>query len=183
MNYDDFYRDNPKYFGNPFPELIEFFSRQPVRGKLLDVGCGQGRDAIPLAEMGYDVVAIDTSEIAVKQLNQKLRNKKWHLTLEQKDIESVNDLSFFDYILLDGFFHFNEHDKARDAEIIEFLKAQKSPNTKLVFCFANHSFSVRFFHDMVLYLNCLEETELIYRYTDPISELVSETNYYFGVFQ
>jgi hypothetical protein len=29
------------YFGDPYPELIDFFENYPTRGKLLDVGCGQ----------------------------------------------------------------------------------------------------------------------------------------------
>ena len=34
--------------------------------KLLDVGCGSGRDASALAERGYDVVAVDPSKEMLK---------------------------------------------------------------------------------------------------------------------
>src|SRR5206468_825627 len=31
----------------------------PASGRVLDVGCGYGRIALPLAELGYDVTGID----------------------------------------------------------------------------------------------------------------------------
>ncbi len=55
-------------FGEPYPELIDFFRTYPKRGRLLDLGSGQGRDAIPLAHLGYNVTAIDKSKVGVKQM-------------------------------------------------------------------------------------------------------------------
>ena len=42
----DKHNRNENLFGEPYPELIKFFSNYPKRGKLLDLGCGQGRNAI-----------------------------------------------------------------------------------------------------------------------------------------
>jgi hypothetical protein len=41
--YDKHYR-KPEYFGNPYPELVKFFSEYEPKGNLLDLGCGQERD-------------------------------------------------------------------------------------------------------------------------------------------
>lgn len=43
--YDKYYQ-TANLFGEPYLELIEFFSEYPMKGKVLDLGCGQGRDAI-----------------------------------------------------------------------------------------------------------------------------------------
>jgi len=38
----------------------------------LDLGCGNGRNAIPLARMGYEVIGMDISEVALNQAREKL---------------------------------------------------------------------------------------------------------------
>src|SRR3989344_9389839 len=47
--------------------LLEQFPK-----KFLDLGCGNGRNAIPLARMGYEVVGMDISEVALKQAGDTL---------------------------------------------------------------------------------------------------------------
>lgn len=40
-------------------------------GKILDVGCGTGRLAIPLAQKNYDVIGIDLSDVMLEELKSK----------------------------------------------------------------------------------------------------------------
>ena len=50
--------------GNPNPQLVsEIGGLEP--GRALDVGCGEGADAIWLAERGWHVVATDISSVAL----------------------------------------------------------------------------------------------------------------------
>jgi SAM-dependent methyltransferase len=50
--------------GNPSPQLVaEIGGLEP--GRALDVGCGEGADAIWLAERGWHVVATDISSVAL----------------------------------------------------------------------------------------------------------------------
>src|SRR5207248_9407455 len=52
--------------GNPNPQLVaEVAGLRP--GRALDVGCGEGADAIWLAGQGWDVVAIDISSVALER--------------------------------------------------------------------------------------------------------------------
>ncbi len=62
MAYDNYYLTKD-LFGEPYPELMDFFKNFPDRGKLLDLGCGQGRNAIPLVQLGYEVTGIDNSKV------------------------------------------------------------------------------------------------------------------------
>ena len=48
----------------PSPFLEEWLDRLPG-GRALDIACGTGRNALRLAEAGYDVAAIDISETAL----------------------------------------------------------------------------------------------------------------------
>ena len=181
MNYDEVYTFNPEYFGNPFPKVIEYFERQKDRGKVLDVGCGQGRNAIPMAKMGYQVHAIDISPIAVNQLKTYIETISIDLKVEQKDFNSVVNLDQFDYILLDGFFHFYDRDRADDEAKMHRLLESVRADCKLVFCFADHSDAVSAFRQMTAKCDLAEEAKILYEYIDPVSEWKFETNYFFAV--
>ena len=50
--------------GNPNPRLVEHVADLPP-GEALDVGCGEGADAIWLASQGWQVTAIDVSTVAL----------------------------------------------------------------------------------------------------------------------
>lgn len=45
VEYDNYYQTED-LFGAPYPELIAFYASMEKKGRLLDVGCGQGRDAM-----------------------------------------------------------------------------------------------------------------------------------------
>lgn len=62
-------RDGPKWSGRPNGRLVlEVADISP--GRALDVGCGEGADAIWLAGRGWAVTAIDVSEIALSRARQ-----------------------------------------------------------------------------------------------------------------
>ncbi len=61
------YRSSARVWsGNPNPQLVaEVADLEP--GRALDVGCGEGADAIWLAQLGWDVVATDISSVALER--------------------------------------------------------------------------------------------------------------------
>lgn len=72
-----FYDKNAKlYSEHTFQRLMqyqlnEFISRLPKNAKVLDVGCGSGRDSLYFYDFGLDVTAIDTSENIIKVAKEK----------------------------------------------------------------------------------------------------------------
>lgn len=65
--WDERYRSAPKLWsGKPNPQLVrEAAGLHP--GKALDVGCGEGADAIWLAQQGWTVTAVDVSAVALER--------------------------------------------------------------------------------------------------------------------
>ncbi|RXV63781.1 methyltransferase domain-containing protein [Fusibacter sp. A1] len=63
--YDDYYLEE-NYFGDPYPGLEAFFKAYSPKGKVLDLGCGQGRDSLFLAGLGYEVVGVDHSKVGIE---------------------------------------------------------------------------------------------------------------------
>jgi SAM-dependent methyltransferase len=68
------YRSSARIWsGNPNPQLVaEVSGLSP--GRALDVGCGEGADAIWLAQRGWDVVATDISSVALERAVQHARD-------------------------------------------------------------------------------------------------------------
>ena len=109
VTYDKYYQTE-NLFGDPYPELITFFGNLSTQGKLLDLGCGQGRDAIPLARLGFEVTAIDNSAVGIDQLNQIALDDKLTLRGKVLDIYEYDNFDEFQYVLLDSMFHFSKND-------------------------------------------------------------------------
>jgi SAM-dependent methyltransferase len=63
--------------GNPNPQLLTEVAALPP-GRALDVGCGEGADAIWLAQQGWDVVAIDISSVALARAERHSRETDPH---------------------------------------------------------------------------------------------------------
>jgi SAM-dependent methyltransferase len=68
------YRSSQRVWsGNPNPQLVAEVAGLPP-GRALDVGCGEGADAIWLARKGWDVVAADISGVAIERGGQHARD-------------------------------------------------------------------------------------------------------------
>jgi len=62
---------------SPFLELI------PPSGRILDAGCGSGRDSLYFMKKGYDVVAIDASEELVGFASTLLGNAVLNMSFQE----------------------------------------------------------------------------------------------------
>src|SRR5947208_16083626 len=70
--------------------LREIFQTQnwPMRsGRALDIATGKGRNAIFLAERGFDVEAIDISPVALDEARRRATERKLDISWREADLE------------------------------------------------------------------------------------------------
>lgn len=148
VTYDKYYQTR-NLFGAPYPELIEFFSELPTRPKVLDVGCGQGRDAIALARMGYSVMGIDNSRVGIKQMNQVAKAENLDLIGKEGDIYSFTGYDQFGIVLLDSMFHFQKKDRKKEVSLISTILTNAKDGTLLVICIQDTDTKVRVLNEAI----------------------------------
>jgi tellurite methyltransferase len=129
--YDTYYKEE-NYFGKPYKELISFFEKYAFKGKVLDLGCGQGRDSIEIAKLGYEVTGIDISKVGIEQLNIKAKKLNLKLVGVVDDIYKYNQISQYDIILLDSMLHFYSKDKKKETDFL--LSILKQMQQKSILC-------------------------------------------------
>ena len=89
-NYSSFFGDNPSKFASI---CYEKFVNHKVQ-KVLELGCGQGRDSLFFASKGLDVTAIDSSEVAIENL--RIKAKEMNIGIKLKNSSALEGLSYPD---------------------------------------------------------------------------------------
>lgn len=129
--YDKYY-ETDSYFGNPYPEMITFFKEYNHKGLVLDLGCGQGRDALTLGKLGYDVIGVDISSVGIKQLNDRAKELNINVKGEVADIYKYKVTENVDIVMLDSMFHFYSKDYDKESAFLTRLLTEASSET--LFC-------------------------------------------------
>lgn len=85
--------------GRVNPRLAEVAADLPV-GRALDLGCGEGADALWLAERGWDVVAVDVSATALQRATEAAlaRNVLTHIDFQRHDLNDSFPEGTFDLV-------------------------------------------------------------------------------------
>lgn len=81
----------------PNERLTEVVTDLPP-GRVLDLGCGNGGDALWLARQGWHVTAVDISDVALEQLAARARGLGELVTTEQHDLHRSFPQGRFDLI-------------------------------------------------------------------------------------
>jgi tellurite methyltransferase len=103
--YDDKYGDEGFFWGTETSSLarkVLEFRPPPASPKLLEIGCGEGRDTIFFARNGYRVTAFDASVEGVKKTLAWARNLGLTVEVFQADINEFRLEEPFDVIFSSG---------------------------------------------------------------------------------
>ena len=74
----------PRTYPSPF--LVERLPELP-RGRALDLACGAGRNALRLAEAGYEVEAVDISRVAIERGRESARERGLEVSWRVADLD------------------------------------------------------------------------------------------------
>jgi len=104
--YELLYREGDDVCGDAFPEFIAFAeSHSNPSASVLDLGCGQGRDAFVFARRGMSVTGVDISPTGIKQMLAFADANALQITGIATDIRNYNTDARFEIIILDRTLH------------------------------------------------------------------------------
>lgn len=125
--YDNLYSKNSNVFGSGKVEpIIEQIPTIVSSGTVLDVGAGQGRNALFLAKRGFNVTASDISEIGLEQLKEQAQEEGVEIATKLASIDDIDqELEQYDVILINFTLHHLKESHAR--KIIDMYKEETKP--------------------------------------------------------
>lgn len=128
-DYDEKYKQSDYYWGIAPNHLCYEIMKlmPPVKAyRVLDIGCGEGKDAVFLAKNGYIVSAFDAADSGLNKARKLAEQRGVHVDFFKADVMDYQPHMTFDIILCSGVLHYiaSEHRK----NLIERLKAYTSAN-------------------------------------------------------
>ena len=116
--FEDSYRrgDPPWVIGQPQPALVELERDGEISGTVLDIGCGDGHNAVHLASLGYDVVGIDAAPSALQRARDTAAARGAQVRFVQADALDLSGPPEYDTVIDSALFHvFGPQDQSRYA--------------------------------------------------------------------
>ena len=105
MYYDEKYRSEGYYWGRQPTSLAHrVLQIEPPDGslKLLDIGCGEGRDSVFFARNGYEVTAFDLSAEGVRKTREWIEKLNLSVEVFQADLNQYRLHDSYDVVFSSG---------------------------------------------------------------------------------
>jgi tellurite methyltransferase len=107
--YEEEYRSEASYWGKkPSGLCLKVLKMMPAKngGKLLDIGCGEGRNAVFFAQNGYEVKAFDSAAAGVEKTKHNAEKAGVQIDVFQADLNDFRLEESFDVIFSTGVLHY-----------------------------------------------------------------------------
>lgn len=130
--WEDSFRDHePGWFFGGEPStlarrLLHFFRLMdiPTEGRLLDIGCGEGRDVAFFASLGFEVEAMDGSPTGVQRARRAIAEAGLRARIEQGDLGALAWEGDYDVIFANNSVQFVGDDARR---VLSEIRAHTRP--------------------------------------------------------
>ena len=130
-NYERQFREDPAACGEPSAAIVELLQSFPAPSSVLDLGCGQGRDALVAARAGHSVTAVDRSPTGVAQMMGAAESEGLALSGVVADLLDYAPSARYDVVLLDRVLH-QFRESAQRAEVFALAASATRPGGTLV---------------------------------------------------
>lgn len=108
-NYEDWYRSEDYYWGlTPNKLCFEIMKlKPPVKPyRVLDIGCGEGKDSVFLARNGYQVTAFDIAESGLVKARELAKKSGVYVNFIKANLLDYQLENNYDIIFSSGVFHY-----------------------------------------------------------------------------
>lgn len=115
--YEDAYKTQEYYWGTvPNSACYQVLQLMPPTKhlKLLDVGCGEGKDAVFFARNGYDVTAFDVSDAGIEKTRKLAEQAGVRVNVFKADILDYRLDTHYDIIFSSGVLHYIKPEYRKD---------------------------------------------------------------------
>lgn len=115
-SFEEAYEGVPPWdLGRPQPTIIEIEKDGKIKGRVIDIGCGTGENALYLAEKGYSVWGIDRVDAAIEEARKKMKERGLSAVFLTGDaLELANLGECFETVVDFGLFHtLSDEDRLR----------------------------------------------------------------------
>ncbi len=137
--WDDAYRSTPPWdIGRAQPVFVELVQREELKpGRVLDVGCGTGENALFLAQNGFTVTGIDLAREAIRAAKAKASQRNLLVQFEVRDALATGfENGQFDSVIDSGLFH-TFTDEFRPLYVGEIARILRRSDTYFMLCFSD----------------------------------------------
>ena len=113
--WEESYKESDNTFdgGKPSKEIVRLSNHLPNNSSVLDLGCGDGRNSIFLAEQGHKVTAIDVSQNGISKLNKKADDLQLDIDAYVADAATFKFDQEYDLIIAHGVLHLIQIEKRK----------------------------------------------------------------------
>ena len=150
-NYEKWYEGDEYYWGlEPGSFLEDLINLCPPSEdkKVLDIGCGEGKDAVYMAQKGYDVTAFDLTENGIRKTVSLAKNKGVKINAYVDDINTFTTDEQFDIIYSTGTVQYLFEEKMwKSGELFTFFADWKVESINEVI-FEDNSGGIPHYHCM-----------------------------------
>ncbi|MDH3675578.1 MAG: class I SAM-dependent methyltransferase [Anaerolineae bacterium] len=186
--YDNQYTVEENLFGSPYKEFEDFVRNHALNGgKALDLGCGQGRDALMLAQYGYRVTGVDSSKVGVAQMLARAKARNLAVDGVVGNFHEYEPDGNFDAIVLDSILHFEPADRKKELALLDKVSSLINVNGHL-FVFVHKSSKKE--QELKNWLagaksefDLIEEGYINYTYQEKATRFKSEFQFYMFIVQ
>lgn len=113
-NYEKWYETEDYFWGTEPAQLCYELVKlvPPGKGvKVLDIGCGEGKDAVFMAKQGYEVYAFDITTNGISKTRKMAKENNVEINAFVADINDFRINEEFDIIYSTGTIQYLEDDK------------------------------------------------------------------------
>jgi tellurite methyltransferase len=124
--FDSHYRKHECYWGKQPSALTVELLRYKNSGDVLDLGVGEGRDALFLEKNGFNLTGVDTSNAGIEKFRSSSRNLGLRVQTHVADIRDFKYTKDYDVIISNATLHFLPEEDINS--VIEKMKLHTRSN-------------------------------------------------------